>query len=143
MWAVASHTNRAVKVHEFLRVRNPHTPCSLPLDKGAKGILFTMGTASVTLDAIRERLAHHRETLRREFRVARLAVFGSYARGTARKRSDVDILVDFEPSGIIFDNYMELKFYLQRVLGRRVDLVMIDALRPELRSKILLEAIDV
>ena len=63
-----------------------------------------MGTVSGTLEAIREQLARHREALKRQFRVARLAVFGSYARGTARKRSDVDILVDFEPSGIIFDN---------------------------------------
>jgi len=97
----------------------------------------------VTLEAIREQLAHHREALKRQFRVARLAVFGSYARGTARKRSDVDILVEFEPDGVTFDNYMDLKFYLQRVLRRRVDLVMVDAVRPELRPIILREAVDV
>ena len=97
----------------------------------------------MTLEAIREQLAHHREALKRQFRVARLAVFGSYARGTARKRSDVDILVEFEPDGVTFDNYMDLKFYLQRVLRRRVDLVMVDAVRPELRPIILREAVDV
>ena len=102
-----------------------------------------MGTVSGTLEAIREQLARHREALKRQFRVARLAVFGSYARGTARKRSDVDILVEFEPDGVTFDNYMDLKFYLQRVLRRRVDLVMVDAVRPELRPIILREAVDV
>jgi predicted nucleotidyltransferase len=102
-----------------------------------------MGTVSGTLEAIREQLAHHREALKRPFRVARLAVFGSYARGTARKRSDVDILVEFEPDGVTFDNYMDPKFYLQRVLRRRVDLVMVDAVRPELRPIILREAVDV
>jgi predicted nucleotidyltransferase len=91
-----------------------------------------MTPTSPTLETIREQLLHRRDTLRRRFRVARLAVFGSHARGTARKRSDVDILVEFEPGGVNFDNYMELKFYLQRILRRRVDLVMIDALRPEL-----------
>lgn len=101
-----------------------------------------MGTVSGTLEAVREQLAHHREALKRQFRVARLAVFGSYARGTARKRSDVDILVEFEPDGVTFDNY-DLKFYLQRVLQRRVDLVMVDAVRPELRPIILREAVDV
>jgi predicted nucleotidyltransferase len=38
---------------------------------------------------------------------------------------------------------MELKFYLQRILRRRVDLVLIDALRLELRASILREAVDV
>ena len=102
-----------------------------------------MGTVSGTLEAIREQLARHREALKRQFRVARLAVFGSYARGTARKRSDVDILVEFEPDGVTFDNYTDHKFYLQRVLRRRVDLVMVDAVRPELRPIILREAVDV
>ena len=95
------------------------------------------------LATIRERLAQHRETLRQRFRVVRLAIFGSYARGTPHKRSDIDILVDFEPGGATFDNYMELKFYLQKILQARVDLVMIDALRPELKAPILSEAIDV
>ena len=102
-----------------------------------------MTPTSPTLETIREQLLHRRDTLRRRFRVARLAVFGSHARGTAGKRSDVDILVEFEPDGVNFDNYMELKFYLQRVLKRRVDLVVVDALRPELRATILREAVYV
>jgi predicted nucleotidyltransferase len=87
-----------------------------------------MTPTNPTLATIREQLTLRHDTLRRRFRVARLAVFGSH-RGTARKRSDVDILVEFEPDGVNFDNYMELKFYLQRILRRRVDLVLIDALR--------------
>jgi predicted nucleotidyltransferase len=102
-----------------------------------------VGSKIANLATIGEQLAHHRETLRQRFRVARLAIFGSYARGTPHKRSDVDILVDFEPGGATFDNYMELKFYLQKILRTRVDLVMIDALRPEFRTTILSEAIDV
>jgi predicted nucleotidyltransferase len=102
-----------------------------------------MTPTNPTLATIREQLTLRHDTLRRRFRVARLAVFGSHARGTAGKRSDVDILVEFEPDGVTFDNYMELKFYLQRVLRRRVDLVLIDALRPELRASILREAVDV
>ena len=102
-----------------------------------------MTPTNPTLATNREQLTLRHDTLRRRFRVARLAVFGSHARGTARKRSDVDILVEFEPDGVNFDNYMELKFYLQRVLKRRVDLVVIDALRPELRASILREAVYV
>ncbi len=102
-----------------------------------------MRTQRANQAAIRELLAEHWETLHQRFRVARLAIFGSYARGTPHKRSDIDILVDFEPGGQTFDNYMDLKFYLQKILRTRVDLVMIDALRPELRSAILSEAIDV
>jgi len=51
--------------------------------------------------AIRELLAEHWETLHQRFRVACLAIFGSYARGTPLKRSDIDI-VDFEPGGQTF-----------------------------------------
>jgi uncharacterized protein len=60
-------------------------------------------------------------------------VFGSHARGTALSV----VMSTFWSSSDTFDNYMELKFYLQRVLKRRVDLVVIDALRPELRASIL------
>ena len=87
-------------------------------------------------------LRQHREELRKRFGVKSLAIFGSVARGEAGPESDVDILVEFEsPPG--FDGYMALKFYLEDLLGRKVDLVMKSALKPWARDVVLREKVDV
>ena len=65
------------------------------------------------------------------FTVRRIGVFGSFARGGADPESDMDILVELgEPT---FDRYIDLKFYLEEVLNRSVDLVMADTVKPRLR----------
>ncbi len=77
------------------------------------------------------------------FGVKSLALFGSFARGTAiSPQSDVDILVEFDMTPT-FDQYMELKFYLEDTLSRRVDLVERKMLHPSLRSTVESEAIPV
>lgn len=76
----------------------------------------------------------------KKYGIHSLSVFGSVARGEARKNSDVDILVDFEKPVGLFE-YARLKMYLEGVLGREVDLVTPEALRKELREDILREAI--
>lgn len=75
----------------------------------------------------------------RRFGVIRLGLFGSHARGTAQPTSDLDFVVEFETKS--FDAYMDLKAYLERLFGRRVDLVVADAVKPRLRSAILDEAV--
>lgn len=70
----------------------------------------------------------------------RLGLFGSFARGEAGEDSDVDLLVDLDRHE--FDRYMDLKIYLEDLLGRRVDLVLADRLKPTLRERILREVID-
>jgi hypothetical protein len=85
-------------------------------------------------------LKSQQDTLRRQFFVASLSVFGSAARNRLRKQSDIDLLVEFErPVGLF--TFIRLKLYLENLLGRRVDLVTPAALRPELRQQILQEAI--
>ena len=65
------------------------------------------------------------------FSVRSIGVFGSTATGHSKEQSDVDILVELnEPT---FDHYMELKFRLEEILGRDVDLVLKDALKPRLK----------
>jgi predicted nucleotidyltransferase len=84
--------------------------------------------------------AHYPELER--FGVESLAVFGSVAKGELRPDSDIDILVEFKgPPG--FDQFMDLKFYLEDLLGRRVDLVTPDALKPRMRPVVEREAIRV
>lgn len=84
-------------------------------------------------------LADHKDDLQR-FGVKRLALFGSVARGEARPDSDVDVLVAFEGRAT-FDRYMDLKLWLEDLLGRRVDLVTERALKPRMRSQIEREAV--
>ena len=68
-----------------------------------------------------------------------LALFGSFARDEAGSESDVDHLVDLDQH--TFDRYMDPKFWLEDLLGRRLDLVLADRLKPRVREKILSEAI--
>ncbi len=75
--------------------------------------------------------------LERRFSVTRIGVFGSFAQGSAREDSDVDILVEF--SKPTFDNYMDLKFHLEEQFGRAVDLVLADSIKPRLKPLILRE----
>ena len=71
--------------------------------------------------------------------VKSLKLFGSVVRGEARPESDIDILVEFSrPVGLIA--FVRLKQRLAELLGRPVDLVTPDALKPALRDGILHEA---
>ena len=82
-------------------------------------------------------LKNHKDILARRFHLKDMGVFGSFARGEETPASDVDILVEFsEPIGWEF---IELKEYLEDILGRRVDLVTKNALKKQLRDEILEE----
>ena len=85
-------------------------------------------------------LSRHKETLRDRFGVRSLALFGSVVRGEARPDSDVDLLVEFERPVGLFE-FVRLQLYLEELLGRRVDLVTPDAVRPAMREHIFKEAV--
>lgn len=89
-------------------------------------------------DAILERLAANRETLRR-LGVRRLGLFGSASRPGTDATRDLDFLVELQPK--TFDAYMDVKACLEGLFGRPVDLVLADALKPALREGILAEAV--
>lgn len=85
--------------------------------------------ADLTRDTILRALEAHREELRR-YGVKRIGLFGSFLHGTAGAGSDLDFLVAFErPS---FDDYMDTKFLLEDLFGRKVDLVTEEALKKAL-----------
>ena len=76
-----------------------------------------------------------------EFPLRRLALFGSYARGTQISgKSDVDILVEVDPS--IGLGFVSLAERLEEILGQRVDLVSRRAIKPSLWRRIEPELID-
>lgn len=81
-------------------------------------------------------------TLRRDFRVRRLALFGSTARDEASAESDLDVLVEFDVVPAL-DAFVGLKLFLESKTGRKVDLVTPDALKPRMRPAVEREAVNV
>lgn len=71
--------------------------------------------------------------------VKNIGLFGSFARGSQTSLSDIDLLVEFFPENHTFDNFMELTFFLEELLGRKVELVTPEALSPYIGPHILRE----
>lgn len=97
-------------------------------------------------DKVQQRdMAELRPILRQEFSrlqerydIDSLGVFGSYVRGEAGPESDLDVLVRFRRCPGLF-RFIELENDLSDLLGVRVDLVMADALRPNISRRVLAE----
>jgi predicted nucleotidyltransferase len=80
--------------------------------------------------------------LRQKYGVARLGIFGSYARNEQREDSDLDLLVAFEVTPGLF-KYIELENLLSDSLGVKVDLVMEDALKPAIKERVFRELMEI
>lgn len=77
-----------------------------------------------------------------QLKVKTLSIFGSVVKESATEKSDIDILVEFsEPVG--FFEFLDVKYFLEDLLGTEVDLVTKDALHPRLKENILKEAVRV
>jgi predicted nucleotidyltransferase len=87
------------------------------------------------------RIRKHRAQLQK-LGVKSLSLFGSVARGEEGPDSDVDILVEFNGRAT-FDRYMDTKFYLEELLGRKVDLVTLKAVKPRMKPYIMQELVHV
>ena len=100
--------------------------------------MIKLGSLENTLEVVRA----HLPALRRRYKIGSLSVFGSYARSEERRRSDVDILVEFDQPPTLFE-FMDLQDELSQLLGVKVDLVSRKALRGEVGKRILEEAVAV
>ena len=75
----------------------------------------------LTKEQITKILQEHYPYLASEYGVKRLSLFGSYAKGTPTKTSDIDIVVEFDrPIGFRFAEFAE---YLEALLGKSVDIL--------------------
>ena len=74
--------------------------------------------------------------------VVKAGIFGSYAKGKARKGSDVDILVDIKDD-ISLIGFIGIKLELEKALGKKVDLVEYNTIKPVLREKILKDQVKI
>ena len=94
------------------------------------------------LQRMRQELRARLPELRARYGVRSLALFGSRVRGDAGPESDVDVLVDFDtPPGLIRLGRLEAE--LEAILGHRVDLALASTLRPEVRTRLRREKVDV
>ena len=80
--------------------------------------------------------------LKQQYQVKSLGIFGSYVRGEATENSDLDLLVEFEYN-LTFDNYMNLKFFLEDLFNKKIDLVIKEDLKPQISQFILEETVNV
>ena len=72
----------------------------------------------------------------KDFGVKRLGLFGSYARDAQKLKSDMDFLVEFDKKKKTFDNYMDLKFFLEKQFHRKIDLVLKDSLKNPVKQNV-------
>ena len=63
--------------------------------------------------------------------VKRIGLFGSFLKGKQNDKSDIDFIVEFNKS--TFDNYMDLKFFLEKLFHKKFDLVTEKSLKPSLK----------
>ena len=88
-------------------------------------------------DEVVKKIREAKTDLETRYSVRKIGVFGSFVRGNASADSDVDILVELaDPT---FDNYMDLKFRLEEMFGRKVDLVLADSIKPRFQPIIARE----
>ena len=89
----------------------------------------------ITRNYILLKLKELKPTLKKEFAVSKIGLFGSFSDGTFSEDSDIDLLVELErPIGWKF---FSLELYLEKVFNRRVDLVTKSALKEPIKNTIL------
>lgn len=96
-----------------------------------------------------EAIQHYQRRLREElpllaarYRVASIALFGSYLHGTQRLDSDLDVLVSFHEAPSLL-RLIELENHLSDRLGVKVDLVVRESLKPRIGKQVLQDALPV
>lgn len=100
-----------------------------------------MRETKTTIESVRNRLKEQDfKDILVKYKVRRIALFGSYATGEPRKRSDIDFLVEFERGADLFDQ-VGLKLDLEDFLGKSVDVVTASAVSPYLRDKVIQGAV--
>lgn len=89
-------------------------------------------------------LRENKDTIK-SYGVAKIGLFGSYARGGEDNKSDIDFIVIFEKGKKTFDNFMDLCFLLENIFNRKVDVLTpegIKTLLPSLEDEIIYENVS-
>jgi predicted nucleotidyltransferase len=71
--------------------------------------------------------------------IKRVGIFGSYVRGEQNKDSDIDLLVEFFEGEKTFDRFMEISYFLEKILNHRIELVTPEGMSPYIAPHIFKE----
>ena len=93
----------------------------------------------MTVDEIKEKAL----LVLRKHNLKRAGIFGSLVRGELKESSDVDILIEIERDDMSLLDFIGIKLELEEVLGRKVDLVEYDTIKPLLKERILAEEVPI
>jgi predicted nucleotidyltransferase len=96
---------------------------------------------NIKSDKILNFLKENRNYLSNRFGIKNIGIFGSFIRNSQNNKSDIDLLVEFNEGQKTFDNYMDLKYYLEDIFIRQIDLCLKNSLRKELKKNILKEVV--
>ncbi len=96
----------------------------------------------VALREIIDLIKSLKKNIKKKYRAEVVGIFGSFVRGEEKETSDIDVLVDFDEDADLFD-FVGLSIFLEERLGRKVDVIPRDTVRPELKEIILKEAVPV
>ena len=91
-----------------------------------------------TLEEVKEILKKHKAEVQEKYKVREIGLFGSFVRGEQKKRSDIDILIEYSELPDLL-RLIELESRLQKLLKRKVDLIEKSGIRTELKEIILKE----
>ncbi len=95
----------------------------------------------MTLEQVLEVIQKNTASLKEEHHVQALYIFGSFARKEGNPKSDIDLLVEFSSTEVTLFGLIRLKFFLENLLKRKVDLITADALKSPLREEVERDAI--
>jgi len=87
-------------------------------------------TPNLTAKCIINTLNTHKNEIQK-YKVKKIGLFGSFLKGSQHTKSDLDFLVAFKDP--TYDNYIELKFLLEKIFHKKIDLVIEDNLKPALQ----------
>jgi predicted nucleotidyltransferase len=88
------------------------------------------------MEEVKELLRTHAQTLQDKYGIRVVGIFGSYSRGTQKKKSDIDLIAEVDrPISLL--ELVGAQIYLSEILQKKVDLVAKDDLREELKEEIL------
>jgi uncharacterized protein len=97
-------------------------------------------TKIYSIEDIRNILKSNESTLRDKFKAVKFYLFGSYARGEQTAESDIDLLVETDKSMDMFE-FVNLKYYLEELFGKNVDLGTPTSIKSFVKDRILKEAV--
>ncbi len=93
-----------------------------------------------SLKEIKNILTEYKELLQKKYKIKEIGIFGSFVRNEQRERSDIDILIEFKEVPDLL-KFIEIERKLERVLGRKIDLIEKKSIKPRLKKIILNEVV--